>query len=471
VTFDGTGIRAKTMRLGVRGRGAMNQMVPWAVSQTIQPVVSAQIAAYQARTAAPTRPGFPHRAGMASLAPDLAALDVTQTLGDWRVWAPYARVIMTDADYSAMPSPNRTALRNWVAFGGELYLAPSTGGGRREQQRLGAGTIHRLSLPVTATSYGDSGLFDGPSLLETTFAVPSTNEISLQKSGLSQKIPPAKRVGDWMVYFFIGFALLVGPVNLFVLAPVKRRQRLFLTVPAISLAAVALLIVAIWLQDGVGGEGARRAFVVLLPGDNQAAVFQEQVSRSGLLFGTKFSLPEDTVCATVPTDDYGQGNRAFTFQREENTASGDWFRSRARQAQHLRRLVPTRGRVEQVGTAPDGAPIVQSSVGTTLRDFRLTDAAGVWEAREVPPGTRVTLARSTAKEEIARQVELFGTPCSTHFLRLVRSCATPEPGRFVASASDFDLAPLGTLAGIRWGTSAILITGLLDTAGSRSQSP
>lgn len=450
----------------------MNQMVPWAVSQTLQPAVSAQIAAYQARQPAPpARPGFPRRVMASPLAPDLAALDVTQTLGDWRVWAPYARVILSEADYSAMPSPNRTALRNWIALGGELYLSPSAGDVQRGPQWFGAGVIRPLSSPLTASNPGDATLFEGPGLLETTFAVPSASEVSLQKSGLSRKMPPAKRVGDWMVYFFIGFALLVGPLNLFVLAPVKRRQRLFLTVPAISLAAVALLIVAIWMQDGVGGEGARRALVVLLPGDNQAAVFQEQVSRSGLLFGAGFPLPEDAICATVPTDDYGPGGRAFTFQREENTANGDWFRSRARQAQHLRRLVPTRARVEQVGTAPDGAPIVQSSVSATLRDFRLTDASGAWEAREVPPGTRVTLSRSPATGEVARQVELFGTPCSAHFLRLVRSSATDEPGRFVASAPDFDLAPIATLPGIRWSTSAIMITGLLDNTGNRSRSP
>jgi hypothetical protein len=252
---------------------------------------------------------------------------------------------------------------------------------------------------------------------------------------------------------------------------VKRRQRLFFTLPAISIAAVALLVAAIWLQDGVGGDGARRALVVLLPGDNQAAVFQEQVSRSGLLFGASFPLPEDVVCASVPTDDYGPGGRTFTFERQENTASGDWFRSRARQAQHLRRLVPTRARVEQVGTAPDGAPIVQSSVGTTLRNFRLVDASGAWEAREVPSGARVTLSRSTSQEEPGKRASQFGLACSAHFRYLVHGCLTEEPGRFVASTGDFELAPIATLPGIRWTASDVMITGLLDNAGNRSHSP
>lgn len=473
-TFEGTGIRSTTLHLGARGAAPMSQMVPWAVSPTLQPVVRAQIAAFQARQAPPPARGgsYPRRPST-SFSIDLATMDVTQTLADWRVWAPYARVVLTDAEYAAMPPPNRVALRNWVALGGWLYLVPTANDPRSraqpEAESFGAGMIIRKTSPITADTSEPSPLFEANTLLGTTPALPSANDMSLQRSGLSLKMPPAKRVGDWLVYFFVGFALLVGPVNLFGFAPVKRRQRLFLTVPAISLAAVGTLGVAIWLQDGVGGDGARRALVVLLPGDNQAAMFQEQVSRSGLLFGTSFSLAEDTVCASLPTDDpNATGGRAFVYHRQENAAGGDWFRSRARQAQHLRRLTPTRARVEQVATAPDGAPVVQSSFGVTLRHFSLVSSTGTWEAAELRPGARVTLARVAGNSSAARRAVQFGDACSIHFQQLVRACTQAAPGHFTALAEDSDLAPVPTLPGIRWRSSEVLYTGIVEGGTSKA---
>src|SRR5690606_21574539 len=64
---------------------------------------------------------------------------------------------------------------------------------------------------------------------------------------------------------FIGvlvlFAIIVGPVNLFVFAKVGKRHRLFITTPIISLATSLLLVGLIILQDGFGGSGFRRVLM------------------------------------------------------------------------------------------------------------------------------------------------------------------------------------------------------------------
>src|SRR5204862_8002116 len=46
--------------------------------------------------------------------------------------------------------------------------------------------------------------------------------------------------------------------------------------------------------------------------------------------------------------------------RAHGLGGGEWFRSRARPAHLLRRLMSTRARIELVGHAADGAPIVES---------------------------------------------------------------------------------------------------------------
>ncbi len=473
VSVDGTGISEKNLSFNTSGRGGQS-MQPWAVSASLEALVRAQLLALKADTSAArpgSRPGRgaptpPGGRPLLTGAPNLFSFDPQQAFGDWRVWSPFTRVLLRADEHAALPPANRAALRQWVALGGQLYLAPEAAAAGRTE-RLGAGQIVHLREPIAAGNRTDpERLFTAGGIFGSTPAAPQ--DLALPKEGLVKKVSPARVVGDWLVYFFVGFAVLVAPVNLFAIAPVKRRHWLFLSLPAISLAAVTALVVAIYLQDGVGGEGARRALVVLVPGEPQAAVFQEQVSRTGLLLGTQFPLADDTVCAAIELEDGGiPPGRMLEFRRQEGRASGDWFRGRARQAQHLRRLTPTRARVEQVGVAPDGAPIVQSSVGATLREFRYLDGArAAWGAETLPPGTRVTLQRLPDGKGGAATARAFSPAGgSEHFQNLVRaSVQAGEPGRFVALAGDSELAPLPTLSSIRWLDSSVLITGVVEGA-------
>ena len=474
VTLQGTAIGETRLNFNAGGRTG-NPMMPWAVSASLEAVVRSRLVALKSDP--PPGGGPPVRAiprgrpaplpsGPQPLLrgpPNFFSFDPAQALGDWRVWSPFSRVILRADEYAAMPPANRAALRSWVALGGALYLVPETVGAARREP-FGAGQVITLAQAIAAqdTDHAD-GLFTAAGVFTPSLAI--ANELSLQRGGLADRIPPAKRVGDWLVYFFVGFAVLIAPVNLFAIAPVRRRHWLFLTVPVISLAAVGILVVAIYLQDGIGGDGARRSLVVLLPGDNQAAVFQEQVSRTGLLVGASFPLADDTLCAAAPADDANfQPGRAFEYNRQDGRASGDWFRGRARQAQHLRRLTPTRARVERVGTAPDGAPIVQSSVGTVLRDFRYVDLQQRgWSIAQLPPGTRVTLQRQPGDAGLVDSVRKFREPGSVLFQDLVWAGTRPaERGRFVALADDSELAPLPTLDSIRWRDSAVLFTGIVE---------
>ena len=469
VQVSGTAIRPEEIVFNATPRPASG-MVPWAVAQTLEGTVRARLMAL-------TRESTTLRGGRAvpgpvrpliAGGPNLTAFDPAQPADDWRAWAPFARVILPAEDYATMPPANRAALRHWVALGGTLHLVPAndTPGGT---ERHGVGTVVRAARPLESDPTG-AGLFDAATPFRRTPA--TAGELAMTKGGMEAQVPKARRAGDWMVYFFVGFAVLIGPVNLFAIAAGRRRHWLFVTVPAISLAAVATLGAAIFFQDGTGGEGARRSLVVLLPGDHHAAVFQEQVARTGLLFGTSFPLAEDTVCAAVPIDE-GPAGRALELVRTGGTAAGDWFRGRARQAHHLRRIVPTRARVELVGRGPDGAPIVQSSVGATLRDFRMIDRDGMrWTSDRVPAGVRTTLQKAREQRgDILFPPGDFGDEVGTsdfdkELIGPFWRRRPAEPFRFLALAEESDLAPIATHPGIRWKDSAVLITGVLEGAGA-----
>lgn len=479
VQVSGTGIRDAEVSFNPGGRPG-NQMAPWAVAHALEGTVRARLGALTKEStlmrggrpvAGPPRP-------LLNGPPNVTGFDPAQPAGDWRAWAPFARVILPAEDYATLPPGNRAALRHWVALGGALYLVPEQAG-PGGVERHGVGTVIRLRQPIAPDAAHDSeGLFDAGTPFRRTPVVAS--ELAMTKGGMEAKVPRARRAGDWMVYFFVGFAVLIGPVNLFAIAAGRRRHWLFLTIPALSLAAVAILATAIYLQDGTGGEGVRRSLVVLLPGDHHAAVFQEQVARTGLLFGTAFPLAEDTVCAAVPMDDGATGaGRPLELVRAGGTASGDWFRGRARQGHHLRRIVATRARVERVGTGPDGAPIVQSTVGATLRDFRLIDRDGMmWTADRVPAGVRTTLQKAREQRgDLLFPPGDFGDEVGTSDFD--KELVGPfwrrrpaEPFRFLALAEESELAPIATHPGIQWTDTAVLVTGLVEgAAGAGKAAP
>src|SRR5205085_2062238 len=124
--------------------------------------------------------------------------------------------------------------------------------------------------------------------------------------------------------------------NLFLLAPPGKRHRLFFTTPLLSVLGAVAVAGAIVFQDGFGGDGARRALVVFVPGENEAAIFQEQATHTGFLMRREFPLEDGLLCAVIPTEEALLINPTTPaqFVRDKGRATGDWFRNRARQA-HL----------------------------------------------------------------------------------------------------------------------------------------
>ncbi|MDF3058203.1 MAG: hypothetical protein K0R17_2418 [Rariglobus sp.] len=370
--------------------------------------------------------------GHGSLPYEVESIDPVRWPADWRVWSSFSHLVLAGDDYDRLDGARRNALREWVAQGGVLWIVPDGGrpGGETPKIRHGLGWIH--------------------SRLDTLWA--STGKDAILRAEPWQTVAElitSDDRGDWeldqpivaLIIFLVIFGIVVGPINVFVFAPVSRRQRLFVTVPALSLGASLLLGVVIVAKDGFGGEGARRSLVVLLPGENKAAVFQQQVARTGVLLRKEFALPADTSISLGSGGSRGvTGSRAL--ERAGDTASGEWFTSRAMQTHDLRRITPTRARVELVDGGVNGrAPVVQSSVTTVLRDFRYVDAGGKrWAAESLPPGTRVTLSPVTTEDR------------------------GDVPGFFRAYGGATDLAPLNTHASIRWKEETIIYTGRVEAA-------
>jgi len=454
IEISGSGI-AGLARVTLPSAPATNPMRPFAVSASLDSSLRAVLATQVAG------------------APNLATVNVAQLPADWRLWSSFAGVIITVDEYTALDAARRAALRGWVGLGGQLYLVPPPGELAEERREgIGAGRVVTLAVPApdavgstTRTSlapYSSAALRNTLNLYGETVGLPDRESLFVKDTPLGDEIKFDGNDASWVAVFLVIFAAIIGPVNLFLFAPVGRRHRLFWTTPALALLGALLLVGVIFFQDGTGGAGRRSTLVVLLPGQNQAAVFHEQAARTGFLLRRSFALEDDTLLAPLVLGPDGQrlGGAQNVATREAGEAGGDWFRSRAGLAHALRRLAPTRGRVEIAGTAPDGAPIVESSLATVLREFVLQDSNGkVWVTRELAPGRRIAL-QAPPRGTVLDSPTLSGSPA---LLRALGAATSPTTGRWSAYGGATDLAPVATLGSIRWGDATIVYTGLAES--------
>jgi hypothetical protein len=157
-----------------------------------------------------------------------------------------------------------------------------------------------------------------------------------------------------------------------------------------------------------------------------------------------FPLPADTELTRAGE---GAGAQNLDLARNGDRASGDWFASRSVQNHDLRRVTPTRARVDVVEGGRDGRPpVLQSSLGAALRAVVYRDKSGqFWKADELPPGRRVTLAPAPG-DRVPDRLPAFPI----------------APGCFYAEGGPSDLAPLPTLPSIRWTDRSIHYTGAVQ---------
>lgn len=394
---------------------------------------------------------------------------------DWRAYSGYDVLMLTDDDWTATTPGARASILQWVRLGGSLEIHRLTGSpttfaslgipadGARSDFGFGS-----VALDRTDTAFK----LDAASVVKRLFggSIPSVSrEIESDYSSswpLHDKFGKRSFSYGIFIVVLVAFGILVGPINLFVFAKSGQRHKLFITTPIISLATCALLIALIFLRDGVGGRGERIVLIEVRPeaGENRAYVLQEQISRTGVLFGSSFGLTEDAWISPVPIAPSpwarltpGRSTDArYTarFGDEGLKITGDWFQSRSEQGQLIRAVVPTRGRIEIKGSG--GAPVLVSTFDFPVSTIYYTDrSGGFWTATDLKAGTAVTCAPLTKPAFDAAILGERARLGPTH-AKLLQS-ASARPDSFIAVTDD---APaIDTFEAIRWLDTHTILTG------------
>ncbi len=388
----------------------------------------------------------------------------------WLAYSGYDSIIMTDRDWSIASSGAKNAILSWLRLGGQMIIYSLTAAdfqslGIPEDLSFGSATIkpigHDLKLDAASTLAlvknspdGNPNQSRGVSLTEDFHS-----SWPLQAHFGSQTFQYGLFIG-----VLILFAVIVGPINLFVFAKSGQRHKLFITTPIISLIASLILIALIIVQDGFGGSGMRRILMEVRPdGDENAAyIHQEQFCRTGVLTTSRFELNPTSLLSPVPIaqsrwsrySNTGNSQGNFSAQPIDNklAAFGDWFQSRSEHGNYLTTIVSTRGRIEKV---QDSSMFVSTFDFPIKSLFYLDEDTQWFCANDISTGTRFELTKIESNQV---EIELQGaidayTTRNKDILKRVHQ----RPGYYIALT---DAAPgIATHSGIRWKETQTVITG------------
>jgi hypothetical protein len=390
----------------------------------------------------------------------------------WLGFSGFDFILLSSTDWQKLKPAVKRALLEWVRLGGNFHVYISAGT-----------TAASLGLPdgTDATSLGKITTlpWDGKSL-------PSGETVS-RYWGLTQRVSSlttdhtmmsnwplllllgTRSFASWQVIvFLVIFGLLVGPVNLFVLAPAGKRHKLFVTTPLLSIGASVVMVLLILLQDGTGGVGRRFVAINLEPGEAAAYVTQEQVSRTGVMLGTSFEMKQPVLIEplAMPDTPWVKLKNSGTTQptnlaQDGRERRGNFFQSRAEQGQVLRAVVSTRARLElKAGAAPDAVPTLISALGFTVDELFYTDAAGGhWRLeKSLSTGQSATLVKTDAQTKNP-WLDAALNPAVNTLRGTLNIVTTDRRSFFIAKARSAPDFTLDTLSSIRWEDDRIVVFG------------
>lgn len=339
--------------------------------------------------------------------------DPSSLPSDWRgLLGLEGRVVMLDEEWMTLAPGVRKAVGEWVVRGGELFVVC---------RMRSAGALAALRLPGGHQDTGGSGKWaygfgrvqavEGngtvidPAALRLFVEASREDVADLLRKGYPKESTLAQSVGELKIkvtaflIFLLGFAIVVGPLNFFVISRGPRRMRLLWTTPLISLAVGGLLAVFILVREGTGGTGFRWSAVMLVPSEEaiQEVVVQEQASRTGALWKNAFESKDPLWLQPLMIQTSG-ARLVYGRVTRGGSEYSDWLMSRAIQAHYVETVRPTRARIECFPGLHGEAPTVLSSVGASLETlFLIDERGGYWKVDQVGPGARHQLTASSSE--------------------------------------------------------------------------
>jgi len=389
--------------------------------------------------------GFKNASGESEVAYLSYKSPTSEWSGNWVGYSGFDAVALTGEEMHEAPDAVRSALWRFAECGGSLLIIgpweiPPQWRSRRvlssieaEEGWASVGKKVRLSLPEAAQTYnvgfGQVTTIDAANVKSLLPAHWMMVKLSWKNSrptrieyynitDINKDFPVVERIGipvRGLFVLMLAFVVVIGPINLILLA--RRRKKIWMlwTVPVIALVACLAVTGFALLGEGLSATSRTEAFTILDESSHRAmtvgwtAFYAPIAPRDGLHFGY------DTELALVAPETWryrgGGGDRTIDLSNDQHLDSG-WITARVPTYFKFRKGETRRERLT-VRRSGDSISVV-NGLGEDIRELWLADHDGeVYSAKEIWAGAekKMNPANIRLMENKASLRELFtGTP-------------------------------------------------------------
>lgn len=338
-----------------------------------------------------------------------AESDVSSWSESWLGFSAFDAVVVEESDFQSMPAETKEALWRYAEAGGTLACVGSLEvppGWRKER------SDQDFLVEVYNPGFGQAVSFTAGKLEE----LGSTQMELLRDFSRTSQRPWLMRSDEatanrifpiiddmnipvrGIVLIMLGFIVVIGPVNLFVLNRLKKRTWMLTTIPLISLITCVIVFVYSFLTEGITpryrtesvtylNQTARRATTL-----GMAAVYAPLTPSGGLMFDR-----ETEVTPLVAAGHWRSGTSREVELSEGQELRRGWVSARVPAHFQLRKSESRRERLE-IERNPAGGMRVVNGLGAKIESLLVADEEGsLYSGKEIAAGAQVDLQRETSQ--------------------------------------------------------------------------
>jgi hypothetical protein len=367
----------------------------------------------------------------------LANIPVGEWSDNWLAFSRYSMIVTAREDFDKMSAGTRNALINYAECGGLLLVSGELGvlnPWRNFKKTFGVWNVYSAGFGKIITASQPFKKIPRPKwnlILRMASSFMATMKTDIQVSSANSNFPVVKKlnISPGIIFsIMLLFAILIGPVNIFILARKKRKIWLLWTVPAGALAFTLILLIYALTSETWGGH-TRSCTLTVLDENTQRAI---SVGRLAYFYpippggGLRFSPHTE-----IGTYGINYSNRIYSIDwtNGQHLKSG-WLVAKTPCQLKLRKNEPRRERLEI--NRHNGKLTVTNGLGTHIKTLTLWDFdRKVYRASEIKPGAKVEL---TPEKTPGRVYKMFNLQLdfSTHNL-ILKDDLKLVPGSYIAT--------------------------------------
>lgn len=330
-----------------------------------------------------------------------APSDLRNWPDNWLAYSRYNGVVITAEQMNTLPENISAALKKYVNTGGSLLIA---GNWQPESQWHCQSSSHPAdSFNIWYCGFGIISSSENPESWNKSLWKFILEEMWISTGQARQNKKNVREANNWfpviddlgipargLLLLVAGFALIIGPANIFILARLNKRMHLFWTVPVISATGAMAILGYAYLGEGWKVRTKSTEITILNQSTQQAHTLAVQAFYAPITPSQGLHYDYETEVTPLGLHDYNGRGRTIDWTIDQHLKSG-WVTARVPAHFLLRKPQLRRERIN-FRISSNSKTHAVNGLGKTITKLWYADSsANIHFAENIPPGKEIEL--------------------------------------------------------------------------------